>query len=362
MVCFIKPIESYTGISSLMIVVMLIHTAAMICVNWMSAKLAYDKCAKANFILSVVSILLSLVLIYFADSGIGKYEAYIFGYAIPYLIAGTICAVILLSKGKSLFYGKAWKFCLAFCLPLIFHALSNTVLHQCDKIMIKRFIGDSATGIYGFAVTFANVISIIFNALNTTWVPFYHDDVKNNQAERLKIKTNNYVFLFTCLTVGFIMAMPEVVKLFAQKDFWPGINLIPILALGIYFVFLYTFPVNFEFYYKKTKNIALGTLLAAIANICLNYAFIPKFGMMGAAAATLISYVLLYAFHLFMAKAVIKEQYHYPYKFFYAYLAVVVVFVALFYVIKDIIWLRWLIFVLSAALLLRRVYRNRSIF
>ena len=363
---FLQPLARLTGLPASMIVLMVIQSAGMVGTQWALFKFTYDKQAKLNFIYStaiaLIGVALSLWFICSLLKNEPSYFSYALGHTVPYAVAGTGFFIYFLWKGKSFFSRKEWAFCLPLCLPIVFHSLSNTLLHQSDKIMIQRFIGESATGIYGFAVSFVNVMSIIFNALNTTWVPFYHDDIRENRKAQLKIKTNNYVFLYTCLTIGFIMAMPEVVKVFAQRDFWPSIKLIPILVVGIYFMFLYTFPVNFEFYYKKTKTIAAGTMLACLANIVLNYFLIQRMGMVGAAVATAISYVLLYIFHLIMAHVTIKAPYHYPYRFFYVYLAVVLVATAVFYLIEDLFFIRWAIFAAAAVLTLLRIYKNKSIF
>lgn len=363
---FVQPIMRFTGLSLAMIVLMVVHSFGMVGTQWALFKFTYDKQAKTNFFISTAIALcgvgLSLLFIQVLLKKQPSYYAYVLGHTLPYAIAGPIFFAYFLWKGKSFFSKKEWAFCLPLCLPIVFHALSNTLLHQCDKIMIQKFVDESATGIYGFAVSFANVMSILFNALNTTWVPFYHDDIKENRKDRLKEKTNNYVFLYTCLTVGFIMAMPEVVKVFANQDFWPSIRIVPVLVVGVYFMFLYTFPVNFEFYYKKTKTIAVGTTLACIANILLNYFLIQRYNMMGAAVATLLSYVLLYLFHLFMARKMIKEEYHYPYNFFYWYLLIVLLMTGLFYLIIDLPLIRWAIFAGAAVLTVMRVYKNKSIF
>lgn len=363
---FMPWISKVTKLSVAMLTIMVIHTIGMAGTQWALFKFTYDKQAKTNFIYSTLialsSVGLSLLFIQHLMKEQPSYLGYAVGHMIPYAIAGTSFFIYFLAKGRSFFSKKEWAFCLPLCLPLVFHGLSNMILHQCDKIMVQNFIGDSAAGIYGFSVVFANVMNIIFNALNNTWVPFYHDDIREGRRDQLRKKTNNYVFLFTCLTIGFIMAMPEVVRIFAESDFWPSIKLIPILVGGIYFIFLYSFPVNFEFYFKKTKSIALGTMLACLCNIILNYFLIQWIGMLGAAVATLVSYALLYLFHLFIARVIIKEEYHYPYKFFYIYLLVVAAMIGLFYLILDLVLIRWAIFLLAAALILWRIYKNKSIF
>ncbi len=364
---FIGPVSGLTGISSFMIFVMIMHTIGMFGVNWATGKLSYDKKAKLNFAISVsVSLLatgISLIWIPLAPKGPEKYEAYVLGHAIPYALVGIPCILILLLKGRSFFLKQDWKFVLTFCLPLIFHALSNTILHQSDKLMVDSMISKDAAGVYGFAVTFVNILNVIYCALNTTWTPFYHDDLKKGDQKTLFKKANNYLFLFSCLTLGFIMASPEVVKIFASEEYWESTSYIPILAVGIYFIFLYSFPANFEFYYKYSKTIAVGTTFACIFNIGLNYILIKTIGMTGAAIATLLSYMLLFIFHTIAAEFVIKEEYHYKgFKNIYIYIPVVLIGCGLFYLIQDFALLRWGIFAGLAISLVIRTIRNKSIF
>ena len=56
-----------------------------------------------------------------------------------------------------------------------------------------------------------------------------------------------------------------------------------------------------EYYYKKTKLIALGTMLAAGMNILLNAVFIPTFGYVAAAYTTVACYLLYYLLHVVFA-------------------------------------------------------------
>lgn len=365
-ILFADPISAFSGLSKHMLLVLFLHATGQFVVTFVTSKFAYDKNSVANFLISVgisvVSIGLSLLLIYTLPEDISRYESYTYGHAVPYVIAGGALAAYMLLKGKSFFKGEYWKFTLALCLPLILHQLSNTLLHQCDKIMLKQMTDDSIVGIYGFAVVVANIMNIVWSALNTTFVPFYHDDIKADRRDALDKKVKNYTFLYTCLTVGFIMAMPEVVKLFGDEGFWGSIDVVPVLAVGFYFVFLYSFPVNFEFYHRKTKTIAIGTCFAAVANIAINYLLIPHFGMMGAAFATAVSYALLWIFHMVLARVFIKEEYHFRSKVYYPGLAATLGFAALFYVIKDMWYIRWPIFLCLAAAVLLKVIKQKAIF
>lgn len=364
---FLPQIAAFMGLPAILAATLFFHATAMFIVNFATAKFSYDKRSHITFLItlgiSLMSILLSLLFIYFLPESVQKSESYIYGHTIPYLLIGAFLAVYFILKGRKPFKKEYWGFALTLCLPLIFHQLSNTLLHQCDKIMLDKQLGDaSIVGVYGFAVTFANILNIIWSALNTTFVPFYHDDVRAGDKEKLYKKSKNYMFLFTGLTLGFIYAQPEVVKVFANSEFHSSINIIPLLAFGMYFVFLYSFPVNFEFYHRKTKIIAIGTCLAAVVNIVLNYFLIPVWDMVGAAVATVSSYVVLWIFHSLLSRFVIKEEYHFKYKEFYIYLAITAAFTALFYLVKDMWYIRWPFCAVLGVLLLLRIKKQKSIF
>ena len=74
--------------------------------------------------------------------------------------------------------------------------------------------------------------------------------------------------------------------------------------------FLYNLFANIEYYYGKTKYVAVASLGAAVTNFVLNYIFIPKFGYYVAGYTTLISYVLYALGHYLFMRKVLKECMH----------------------------------------------------
>ena len=73
-------------------------------------------------------------------------------------------------------------------------------------------------------------------------------------------------------------------------------------------MFLYSLPVHIEYFYKKTKYIAVGTAGAAVVNLVLNYIAISLWDYQGAAWATLLSYVLLFIFHWDIARKINRAK------------------------------------------------------
>ena len=366
-VIFIQPISAFMKLDRVIVFLMLLQGFGSYVISFATLKFIYAKEASKNFLVSVLvsifSVVISLILIVNISNFSDRYWGRIIGYALSNIVIGAALAVTILAKGKTFYHKAYWKFCLPLCLPLIFHHLSQIVLAQCDRIMLQQLLNDNGiVGIYSFIFTFVHILNIIWSALNNTWVPFYYDYVKQNNIELIHRRSKNYMFLYTTLCAGFVLLSPEVVKLFSSADFWSGMELIPIIAFSCYMVFLYSFPVNFEFYHKKTILIACGTCSAAVVNIVLNFLFIPLWGNIGAATATAISYIMLFLFHQIIAKYVIKQEYHYSWIMFLPGIVVMLLVSALFYVTVDLWYVRWPIGIVLGIILLRRIYRNKSIF
>ena len=94
----------------------------------------------------------------------------------------------------------------------------------------------------------------------------------------------------------------------ADKKFYGGLDLIPIVVLSYTFVFLYTLYGNFTFYDKKTYLLPVFTGIAALFNIVSNYALIPVYGYKVAAVTTLLSYMLLFVLHYFNTTRLLKRR------------------------------------------------------
>ena len=143
--------------------------------------------------------------------------------------------------------------------------------------------------------------------------------------------------------LGFVLLASEVYRyVYVSRDFWGSTMLIPIFVSSYYTNFLCTFPVNFEYYHKKTKVVSIITIVSSLINVGLNYLLILRIGMAGAAVATLISHSLQLTLHyLYVRFALGGKEYPFPLKMWVGYAAVFAA-VAVASVAADGLWLaRW---------------------
>lgn len=363
---FGKIISGIVGISYYLIIAIGITAFTQYIINFAQFSYIYEKKAWSNFFLSIstafLGVIISLIFIKYLPNNL-KYIGRINGILITNICISIIIWVTFFAK-KPIFIKKEYlKFGLMVGFPIVFHSLSQQILGQSDRVMMQMFsISNAEIGIYSLFYTLCSVMTTISSSLNNAWCPFYYDDVDNNRWIEINKKSKNYIELFSVLTIGFILLSREVSYIIGDNSYWSGINIIPILALAVYFTFMYQFPVNFEFFHKKTKIIALGTVFSGLLNILLNYLLIPKYGMYGAAIATLLSYIALFIAHSIIVYSMKEFEYKMKFKLFLPGILSVLCAITLFYLLRNLWIVRWFIGALIGLFELYRIYKRKSIF
>lgn len=232
-----------------------------------------------------------------------KVTARIISIAVTGVVLYFPCFLFQIIRGKAFYCKKYWKHALLFALPLVPHYLSQTVLNSSDRIMIQEMVDNSSAGIYSLAYSISLLMTIFNTALMQTITPWLYKKIKENEILSISKVAYSTLIIIGIMNLFLIIFAPELVRIFAPKEYYVAIWVIPPIAMSVFFMYAYDLFAKFAFYYEKTKMIAIATAVGAILNIILNYFFIPKFGYYAAGYTTLFCYIL-YAFmhYLYMRK------------------------------------------------------------
>ena len=331
---FLPQVSAALKLDKILIVLMLVQAFGTFCVNFLHQKFVYEFKAGRNMVLSLIFILrLPQEINYLGRVG---------AVTATYALIGIPACIYILARGRTFVNRQFWKFCVVLAIPSVFYNLSDLLLGVGDKLMLQQMLGEAQVGQYGLALKLGGVMFTIFAALNNTWCPFFFEEMKLGQRDKMMAKTRNFLELYTVLSVGFILLATEVYHLYAARSFWDSTMLIPVFVSSYFLNFLCTFPVNYEYYYKKTKVVAAVTICSSVVNLSLNYVLIKRFGMTGAALATMSSHCLQLGIHYVYTRYILGKQ-DYPFgvrvwgKYALAYFAVV----AFVYLSGDVWLLRW---------------------
>ena len=263
---------------------------------------------KLTIVSAITVLLLPIVQIALMQFMSDKVNARIVGMVLVNILFYPMLFIKHMLKGKVFFSKAVWKYALVFNIPLVPHYLSQSILNSADRIMIERMIGTGEAGIYNLAYSISQIMTVFNSALMQALEPWLYKKIKNNEVESIKRIAYPAFLLIAIVNLLLIALAPELVGIFAPKEYTNAIWVIPPVALSVYFSFLYTFFAVFEFYYKKTKYITVATMAGALLNIVLNYCFIRLYGYYAAGYTTLACFILYAVFHYVFMQRLIKEN------------------------------------------------------
>jgi O-antigen/teichoic acid export membrane protein len=241
------------------------------------------------FLASVCSV---LVVLYYNQ--IGNENTAVARLTVNYLIIYAFAAglwIFIMIKGKKIIDIEFWIFSLKLSLPLVGYNIAAQILSVSDRLMISRIVNNSAVGIYSTLYTVSSISTLIWQSINSSFVPYLF---KNIEKKENQIKKISFVLLFVYASLAVILTFmaPEIVKILAPKEYYEAIYIMPPIAAGVFFTSLAQMYSNIAVYYKKTQYVMYPAIIAAVLNIFLNYICISKYGYMAAAYTTLVSYIV----------------------------------------------------------------------
>ncbi|MBO6307884.1 MAG: oligosaccharide flippase family protein [Oribacterium sp.] len=263
-----------------------------------------------------ISVVVRTLLMSFLNVGIGvaavllseeKGYARILSCVFVNLLFGIPLFITNRSKGKTWFKPEYARFALAFNLPLLLHYFSQYILDQFDKIMVQKMISIEAAGLYGVAYSAGLMMKIVTQSINNAIVPWQYEKLEKRQHKELDdVCFKIYILVAGCALV-FCAFAPELMRILADRKYYEAVNVIPPVALGMVFSFMYTTFANVEFFYDQNKFTMYISMAGAALNIILNYFGIKIFGYVAAAYTTLFCYIVFALCHyIYMTKSTIK--------------------------------------------------------
>ena len=212
------------------------------------------------------------------------------------------------SDGQKIFDKRIWQYALLFALPLIPHYLSNIVLNQSDKIMISKFCGVEAVAFYGVAYSIGSILRVLIDAIIASLTPWRYKCFKEKKYSEVNKASLKLLLVVGVIVVLINMLAPEVLMIFADKEYAQAVWVIPPIVLSMYFIFLYNFFSSVEFYFLQTRFMMIASIFSAALNVILNLLFINKYGYIACAYTTLFCYITYCVCHYIYMTIICKKK------------------------------------------------------
>lgn len=206
-----------------------------------------------------------------------------------------------------------------FALPLIPAGLAAMMVQVIDRPILQRLTDDATVGVYQANYRLGIFMVMTVNMFDAAWRPFFIQRASEPGHQEIFARVMTYfvvaaslLFLAVTLFIPDIVALPLLRgKTLVHPSYWAGLGIVPVVTLGYLFHGIHVnllAPVTLA---KRTDLLAWATGIGVAVSVASNFLLIPRLGMMGAAAATLLAYISMSAALFLMARRVYPVTYEY---------------------------------------------------
>lgn len=237
--------------------------------------------------------------------------------AIVRCIGSLIRVIILKYQYNSSYLGKLENKSVKLDIKLIvkiideskylwFSFVSFLIYTQTDRLMINHYLGVEEVGVYTIGMQLSNILAILIGPIQNSLFPKFLELYRNDYQKYYNFyKLTNTIItqFYLIITLISIIVVKYTFKYVYSSQYDGAILIYSILAFSVFIKANGSLQTSHMTIKNITKKSFYKTLVSLILNIILNILLIPKYGINGAAIATLITQFIA----LFLIDFFIKE-------------------------------------------------------
>ena len=219
---------------------------------------------------------------------------------VPMLITGIIgffVMIVVLKRvsgvsNDQIIKAKFDSSLLKFSYPLMFVTILQTFMHWMDILMLGYFTDATTVGLYHPAARTAGLLQALLLSFLSIYAPmmaqFHSEGDRNKMVDTYKLVSRWLLMCAIPISAVFIIFPGKVLLLFGP-EYLPSAKILVILTWATFIQAIFGAAGPTLSMSGHTKLVLWNTIGAFLLNFGLNIFLIPKYGIIGAAIATLIS-------------------------------------------------------------------------
>ncbi len=282
-------------------------------------KLRLERKAKIFSLYRVINILINIILnvylILFLKWGI---EAIFISNLSASVFTLILIAPTIFKNFKFSFHKVLFKRLLKFGLPYLPAGIAVMLVQVIDVPILQALTDLKTVGIYKANYKLGIFMMLFVNMFQFAWQPFFLNNAKEENAKELFSKVLTYFSIVGSTMLVFLsLFIDDIVKIkfggfsLIGSDYWSGLYIVPVILLAYLFNGFYVVFSAGIYIEEKSIYAPIVAGLGAITNVAANFLLIPHFNIMGAAIATLLSYVVMASGYYIVTQKFYKINYDY---------------------------------------------------
>lgn len=199
-----------------------------------------------------------------------------------------------------------WKRYLSISWPLAVAFISASVYSYMASVMMGAWGQMEATGYFNAAYRIVFVTMMPMALITRSFFPMLCKYSGDSSRDKLQKTWNYYAAAMLCIAIpvvaGGIVIAPKMIPYVFGRDFGPAVLVFQIMII-VTGLALISEPFNqILVVFNKQRKIFWITIIGAALNIVLNAIVIPRYSLYGAAAVTVITYLVMCILYMSLTK------------------------------------------------------------
>ncbi len=266
-----------------------------------------------NSIAVVLNVAVNVILIVFYKMGI---EAIFYSYLVSY----TFLFILSLFSSLKYFELNINKETVLSLLKnahlFLYYGIFLISIDLIDRFILEYFKGSAEVGIYSASYRIGIVMNLVITGFKVAWTPFF----MNLKGEEGNKEIFSKVFTYFCyggliVFLLFSLLADDLVKIniegytLLNEKYWGGLVIIPYILIAYLFSGLYLNLNVAAFFQNKIKYLIISSAAGCASNIALNFILIPQYSIIGAAIATMLSYMIMFVVLYYFSQKIYRIEY-----------------------------------------------------
>jgi O-antigen/teichoic acid export membrane protein len=259
-------------------------------------------------IMEIILLAITLILSYFFFGYFPEEKVPVYAYLLSCIFISIFFTAWFFFSFKEITKAKAQitkniiKKVKKYASQVFFTGLSLMLMSQIDLILVQIILGAKEVAYYSTGFAIASLVTLttvpLFPIIQPLFMELFHKKKKEELTNIISFIYNHLIILILPIAIIAFAFTKQIIELLFSTEYLGSILIAQVLFFGIIIKIYNTLFDTIFLSIKKPEIITKVILFSGILNIILDYLFIKIFGIIGAAVATFIVYILIHILYV----------------------------------------------------------------
>jgi len=196
-------------------------------------------------------------------------------------------------------------------LPFALIGIISLVYFKIDVVMLSVMASDEKVGFYSAAYGLLAAFLFITEAYMLSVFPALSRSAENarNMLFFIWERSVKYLLILSLFITVFVFGLAKnIIEIIFSSSYMPSVPALQVLIWTLPWIFVNAINMRVLYAADKQKQATVVAFFSMVLNISLNFIFIPRFGLLGAAFATVIAEAVNVTIYFYLIRTLLEMR------------------------------------------------------